>query len=79
MSEAKENKPLGRPIKGKDRRMQIAIYVSVSALDTIDAYVEERHREKRSYSRSEFFNEAIEKHMKDLGLLDGEDGGANEK
>lgn len=72
MSENKENKPLGRPMKGKDRRMQIGVYVAGSVIDLIDEYVAERQVTQRSYSRSDFFNEAIEKHMKDLGMIGGD-------
>ena len=67
--------PLGRPLKGRDRRVQIGVYVAGSVVDAIDAYVEARDiAERRSYSRSDFINEAIEKHMKDLGLWEGREG-----
>ena len=71
--------PLGRPMKGKDRRVQIGVYVSGSVIDAIDAYVEERDiAERRSYSRSDFINDAIELYMKKLGLLEGGDDGGKE-
>ncbi len=65
----KKKTALGRPMKGQDRRLQVAVYVTGSTLDTIDEYVTERQIERRAYSRSDFFNEALEKHMKDLGLV----------
>ena len=71
-----ERPPLGRPLKGKDRRLQIGVYVSGSVIDTIDEYVEEQKAAKKwQYSRSDFINEAIDKHMKDLGLIGGDDDG----
>jgi hypothetical protein len=73
-SHGTENKrhPLGRPVKGKDRRQQIGVYIPGSVIDTIDDYVADRQADtRRSYSRSDFINEAIEKHMKALGLLEG--------
>lgn len=65
-----DNKPaLGRPIKGKDRRVSIALYITSSLIEPIDEYVRNRQNAgERSYSRSEFINEAIEKHMRDVGL-----------
>ena len=69
-----EPKPLGRPMKGKDRRLQIGVYVAGSVVDIMDAYVEGRKATGQwSYSRSDFINEAIDKHMKDLGLIEGDD------
>jgi hypothetical protein len=68
----------GRPLKGKDRRVSIAVYVTGSTVDTIDEYVMERQQTQRTYSRSDFFNEALEKHMKDLGII-GDDNGEKEQ
>lgn len=39
MREKKESRPLGRPMKGKDRRMQIGVYVAGSVIDMMDEYV----------------------------------------
>lgn len=66
--------PLGRPRKGKDRRLQIGVYLPGSLVDIIDEYAENRQAELgKQYSRSDFINEAVEKHMRELGIWDGED------
>ena len=71
----KEKKPaLGRPRKGKDRRLQIGVYIPSSVVDTIDEYVESKQPEMgRQYSRSDFINEAVNKHMRELGIIGGEE------
>jgi hypothetical protein len=74
MSETKSQ--MGRPKKSKDRRIQMSFYIPTGVMDTIADYVEERQRTAKGYSRSDFINEAIEKHMRDLGLAGGEDDGA---
>ena len=64
--------PLGRPRKGKDRRLQIGVYLPGSLVDIIDDYAENRQAELgKQYSRSDFINEAIEKCLKDLGIFGG--------
>ena len=69
-----DNRPsLGRPMKGKDRRIQVGVYIPGSVLDTIENYVEQRQATERGYSRSDFINEAITKHMTDLGMIGGDD------
>ena len=78
MSKPHENKDerpaLGRPLKGKDRRVQIGVYVAGSVIDMMDGYVAKRQAvEVRSYSRSDFINEAIEQYMTSLGLIEGKD------
>jgi hypothetical protein len=61
-------------MKGKDRRFQIGVYVSGSTIETIDKYVMEHQGAKwGQYSRSDFVNEALEKYMKELGLIGGDD------
>ncbi|MDR3349479.1 MAG: hypothetical protein LBO03_07750 [Acidaminococcales bacterium] len=72
-------KSLGRPKKSKDRRIGINCYIAGSLLDAMDEYVAERQRKNKGYSRSDFFNEALEKHMRDLGLLQDEAGDGDEK
>jgi hypothetical protein len=57
----------------------VAVYVTGSTLDTIDEYVAERQATQRTYSRSDFFNEALEKHMKDLGITTEKGGDDDEK
>jgi len=70
MAADKERKPLGRPLKGKERRFQVGVYLSAYITDRIDAYVAERQISERGYSRSDFINEAVEKHMTDIGLTE---------
>jgi cobalamin-dependent methionine synthase I len=70
------NTKLGRPTKGKGRRIELSVYVSNSTIDTVEAYVAERQQTERNYSRSDFFNEAAEKHLQALGLVEPEDTGA---
>ena len=63
---------LGRPRKGKDRRFQVGVYLPGSVVDVIDNYVESQQRERpRQFSRSDFINEAVIKHMADLGIMEG--------
>lgn len=73
------NNKMGRPKKGKDRRIDVKVYITGSVLETIDDYVAERQQERRGYSRSDFFNAAVEKYMQDLGLAEREDNNGNEK
>ena len=68
-----DNRPFGRPLKGKDRRVSVAVYVTGSTLDAIEEYVAERQQTERTYSRSDFVNEALEKYMRGLGILGGDD------
>lgn len=64
----------GRPMKGKDRRVPITVHISVKELDIVEAYVEQRDKEKTGqYSRSDFFNEAVQAHLVALGLEKEED------
>jgi hypothetical protein len=66
-----DTKKLGRPPKGKDRRIELSVYVAGSTVAILEEYLAERQATERGYSRSDFFNEALEKHMADLGLLEG--------
>jgi hypothetical protein len=60
---------LGRPIKGTTRRIPITVHTPMGDLEKIDEYVEKRKaRKEPTYSRSDFFTEAIEKYMKELGI-----------
>ena len=79
MADKQESRPMGRPLKGKDRRMQIGVYVAGSVIDAMDSYVADRQQKKRGYSRSDFINEAIEMYMGDLGLLEEEEAGAEKQ
>ena len=67
-------RPYGRPLKGRERRIQVGVYMMPNVVDMIDDYIAERYDPKKGqYSRSEFINEAVEKHMRDLGLIENKD------
>ena len=66
---------VGRPTKGKARRIELSVYVPSGTVDTIEEYVADRQQAERGYSRSDFFNEAIEKHLRDLGITEPEETG----
>ena len=68
-------RPLGRPMKGRSRRVPITVHASVETLDIIDTYVEEQsQQQERQYSRSDFWNEAATTYMKQLGIAPEDDG-----
>ena len=70
-TETTNRPPLGRPLKGKDRRLQIGVYVAGSTLDIVDNYINKQQETvKRQYSRSDFVNEALELYLGELGLGD---------
>ena len=60
---------LGRPIKGKSRRVPITVHVSIDTLDKIDKYVEEHV----GLTKSDFYNNACIFYMKHLGILKDDD------
>ena len=63
----------GRPMKGKFRRVPATVHIPTGVLDIIDNYLEEiNERDGTKITRSDFIVEAIEEHIKKLGL--GDDG-----
>jgi hypothetical protein len=78
MEECAMSKTLGRPRKGKDRRQQIGVYVTGSVIEVIEGYVANRQATQRAYSRSDFFNEALELYMKEIGLIQPKEEGTND-
>lgn len=59
---------MGRPFKGRHKRVQITIYVDILRLDVIDKLVEEKRTAgDRSASRSEEYDLAIQAHLEHLG------------
>lgn len=65
--------PYGRPMKGKFRRVPATVHIPTGVLDIIDNYLEEiNERDGTKITRSDFIVEAIEEHIKKLGL--GDDG-----
>lgn len=64
----------GRPMKGRTRRVPITVYLASGMLDTIDDYVEKKNQQQEAaYSRSDFYNEAAEIYLKQLGYLPEEE------
>lgn len=65
--------PYGRPMKGKFRRVPATVHIPTGVLDIIDNHLEEiNERDGTKITRSDFIVEAIEEHIKRLGL--GDDG-----
>ena len=58
----------GRPMKGKFRRVPATVHIPTGVLDIIDK------RDGTKITRSDFIVEAIEAHIKELGLDDGGEG-----
>ena len=69
----------GRPLKGRTRRVPITVHTAIGILDIIDQYVEERNQEEKSYSRSDFYNEAARLYLEHLGRLPEEEKDQGEK
>ncbi len=69
--------PYGRPMKGKYRRVPATVHIPTGTLDIIDEYLEERNaQDGTKITRSDFIVEAIDAHLKKLGLA--EDTGSDE-
>ncbi len=69
--------PYGRPMKGKYRRVPATVHIPTGTLDIIDEYLEERNaQDGTKITRSDFIVEAIDAHLKKLGL--SEDDGSRE-
>lgn len=61
---------LGRPMKGKTRRIPYTIHINEETVTAIDAYADERSREEgKAYSRSDFLNTAAENLLRQLGRI----------
>ncbi len=66
--------PYGRPLKGKSRRIPITVHAPLDTLELIDAYTDERIQEGNgAYSRSDFYMEAAQIYLKQLGKLPDND------
>ena len=71
--------PYGRPMKGKFRRVPATVHIPTGVLDIIDEYLEERNaKDGTKITRSDFIVEAIEAHIKKLGLEEGSGGVTSE-
>ncbi len=63
--------PYGRPMKGKYRRVPATVHIPTGTLDIIDEYLEERNaKDGTKITRSDFIVEAIDDHLKKLGLAE---------
>ncbi len=63
--------PYGRPMKGKYRRVPTTVHIPTGTLDIIDEYLKERNaQDGTKTTRSDFIVEAIEAHLKKLGLAE---------
>lgn len=69
----------GRPLKGRTRRIPITVHTAIGILEIIDQYVEERTQEEKTYSRSDFYNEAARLYLEHLGRLPEEEKDQEEK
>lgn len=69
----------GRPLKGRTRRIPITVHTAIGILEIIDQYVEERAQEEKTYSRSDFYNEAARLYLEHLGRLPEEEKEQGEK
>ena len=58
----------GRKLKGTSRRVPITVHTPLDRLDAIDEYVEERRQQEgKTYSRSDFYEEAAALYLEKLG------------
>lgn len=58
----------GRKLKGTSRRVPITVHAPLDRLDMIDEYVDERRQQEgKAYSRSDFYEEAVQFYLKHLG------------
>lgn len=62
----------GRPMKNKTRRIPVTVHIPMGTLEIIDGYVEKEASDK-VYSRSDFYNEAVEAFLKSKGIVVDED------
>lgn len=64
----------GRPLKGRTRRVPVTVHVAIGLLDIIDGHVEEtKQQQTGSYSRSDFYDEAVKLYLGRLGKLPEEE------
>lgn len=66
--------PYGRPMKGASRRVPTTVHLPTGTLDIIDNYIEDREKNVDSgrMSRSDFINEAVNRYLVELGLVEPE-------
>ncbi len=58
-------------MKGKYRRVPATVHIPTGTLDIIDEYLEERNaKDGTKITRSDFIVEAIDDHLKKLGLAE---------
>lgn len=66
--------PYGRPMKGASRRVPTTVHIPTGTLDIIDNYIDDREKnvETGRMSRSDFINEAVNRYLVELGLVEPE-------
>ena len=66
--------PYGRPMKGASRRVPTTVHLPTGTLDIIDNYIDDREKNVESgrMSRSDFINEAVNRYLVELGLVEPE-------
>ena len=66
--------PYGRPMKGASRRVPTTVHLPTGTLDIIDNYIDdhEKNVESGRMSRSDFVNEAVNRYLVELGLVEPE-------
>ena len=62
--------PYGRPMKGASRRVPTTVHLPTGTLDIIDN--REKNVESGRMSRSDFINEAVNRYLVELGLVEPE-------
>lgn len=66
--------PYGRPMKGASRRVPTTVHIPTGTLDIIDNYIDDREKDVETgrMSRSDFINEAVNRYLVELGLVEPE-------
>ena len=57
---------MGRPQKLQDMRISTHLHITGRNIEAMTEYVNERKKECRDYSRSDFANEAFERYLAEL-------------
>ena len=66
-------------MKGASRRVPTTVHIPTGTLDIIDNYIDDREKnvETGRMSRSDFINEAVNRYLVELGLVEPEAPGGN--
>lgn len=69
MDDGNVGSSLGRPLKGRTRRVPLTVHAPLDTLEIIDEYVKDQGG---AYSRSDFYEEAAKRYLQQLGVMDDE-------